>query len=186
VVRWRWSAAGHGWRWPAVRPVPAAGEMRKTTAAAAVTGERKEDGCDGGGWRRKTESSAGCAASPPLHPGWSIEPPSDPPRSAAFLCSPGPGGWPRPSERHPTRGAAAARRVRSLTRQAAIMSTSTRSYGALAGPPRPPAVNGVTDAPCPSSVHWKRRLSRQVARLAFEGPPARKVLVFIPVRPSAS
>jgi hypothetical protein len=53
VVRRRGSAAGHGWRWPAVRPVPAAGEMRKTTAVAAVIGEREEDGCGGGRWWRR-------------------------------------------------------------------------------------------------------------------------------------
>jgi hypothetical protein len=40
VVRRCGSVAGHGWRWPAVQPVPAAGEMEELGAAA---GELEED-----------------------------------------------------------------------------------------------------------------------------------------------
>jgi hypothetical protein len=36
VARRRGSDAGHGWRWPAVRPVPAAGEMGCLRGAVAV------------------------------------------------------------------------------------------------------------------------------------------------------
>jgi hypothetical protein len=53
VVRRCGSAVGHGWRWPAVRPVPAAGEMRKTTAAAVVMGDMEEYGGGVGRWRRR-------------------------------------------------------------------------------------------------------------------------------------
>jgi hypothetical protein len=50
VVRRRESADGHGWRWPAVRPVPAAGETEEDGAAVgeleevwATAGELEED-----------------------------------------------------------------------------------------------------------------------------------------------
>jgi hypothetical protein len=53
VVRRHGSAGGGGWRWPAIRPVPAAGEMRKTTAEAAVMGDREKYGGGVGRWRRQ-------------------------------------------------------------------------------------------------------------------------------------
>jgi hypothetical protein len=40
VVSRHGSAAGHGWRWPVVRPVPTAGEMEEV----GLAGELEEDG----------------------------------------------------------------------------------------------------------------------------------------------
>jgi hypothetical protein len=48
VVRRRGSATGHGWRWPAVRPVPALGKMEEEDGG----GGRTEGG------RRRTMTAA--------------------------------------------------------------------------------------------------------------------------------
>jgi hypothetical protein len=54
VVRRRGSAAGHGWWWPAVRRVPAAGEMQELGAAAGEL----EEYCGGGRARGRREVAA--------------------------------------------------------------------------------------------------------------------------------
>jgi hypothetical protein len=71
VVRRRGSVAGHGWRWPVVRSVPAAGETKEDGAAAreleedwAAMAELEDDGRrrrfeEEDDWRKNPK---GCAA----------------------------------------------------------------------------------------------------------------------------